>query len=455
METEDLYNRAPCGLHCVAADGTIVRINDTELQWLGYERGQVVGVMHFVDLLTVDSRALLDASTHSLDQHSVEIELELDLLTSDGLSRPCLARAHRQADIAEATGVVRWAVMLLEQRRKAEQLVREGEARFRIMADSAPVALWMCGTNGKCEFFNQSWLTFTGRRMDEEVGDGWAEGVHPLDFQQCIDTYLEAFTARRSFEMEYRLRRADGEYRWIIDHGVPRFTPEGEIAGYIGSCLDITERKRSEWERIQLLERAEAARADAEAAVQQRDQFLVAAAHELKTPLTSLLTAAQILLRFTGDPTQGSELQSSQLEIIQHQTRRLGSLVSRLLDISRLQLGKFAIDPRPVDLAKLVGTIVATTNDGEHELHLRADGPIPASVDALSIEQVVRNLLENAMKFSPGGDPIEVDVSPVDSQSDWSCAITASVSHRRSATGSSTGFTRRMRTSTAPGWDLD
>src|SRR6185436_12550360 len=143
------------------------------------------------------------------------------------------------------------------------------------------------------------------------------------------------------------------------------------FAGYIGSCIDITERKRSEWERNQLLEHAQAARAEAEAAVLQRDQFLVAAAHELKTPLTSLLTAAQILLRVFNRSVEGTELVTRQLDTIEHQTRRMSRLVSRLLDISRLSLGRFTIDPQPVDLAELVGTVVATTTDGERQLLLR------------------------------------------------------------------------------------
>ena len=121
----------------------------------------------------------------------------------------------------------------------------ESEERFRLMIDTAPVMVWISGADALCNFFNQPWLDFTGRTMEQELGDGWSEGVHPEDYQRCLDTYLAAFAARENFSLEYRLRRSDGEYRWVLDKGIPRFTPAG-FAGYIGSCIDITERKRSE-----------------------------------------------------------------------------------------------------------------------------------------------------------------------------------------------------------------
>ncbi len=134
----------------------------------------------------------------------------------------------------------------ITERKRAENDLRESEARFRSMADSAPVLLWVSGPDTLCNFFNQSWLSFTGRTMEQEIGNGWAEGVHPADFEKCLQIYLSSFEARKPFEMEYRLRRWDGQWRWLLDKGVPRFQPDGSFAGYIGSCIDIEERKRAE-----------------------------------------------------------------------------------------------------------------------------------------------------------------------------------------------------------------
>jgi PAS domain S-box-containing protein len=134
----------------------------------------------------------------------------------------------------------------ISERKRAEQALRESEERFRLVANSAPVMIWMSGPDKLCNYFNKPWVDFTGRPFDAELGHGWVKGVHPEDSDECLRKYVDAFDKRQVFEMEYRLRRHDGEYRWLLDIGVPRFNADGSFAGYIGSCLDITERKVAE-----------------------------------------------------------------------------------------------------------------------------------------------------------------------------------------------------------------
>jgi PAS domain S-box-containing protein len=131
-------------------------------------------------------------------------------------------------------------------RKFTENRRRESEARFRIVADAAPVLIWMSGVDKLCTFFNKTWLDFTGRTMEQEMGNGWVDGVHPTDREHCMKKYVEAFDLRKPFVLQYRLRRYDGEYRWISDNGVPRYDAQGNFAGYIGSCADFTERREAE-----------------------------------------------------------------------------------------------------------------------------------------------------------------------------------------------------------------
>jgi PAS domain S-box-containing protein len=135
---------------------------------------------------------------------------------------------------------------LVEEHQRDVLDLRESEKRFRLLADSSPSLIWMSGTDKLCTFFNQGWLKFTGRTMEQELGEGWLAGVHPDDRDHCLRFYSASFDARVDFELEYRLRRFDGKYRWLVDFGVPRFESDGTLLGYIGSCIDITDRKASE-----------------------------------------------------------------------------------------------------------------------------------------------------------------------------------------------------------------
>jgi PAS domain S-box-containing protein len=163
-----------------------------------------------------------------------------------------LGEAQRRARLATkkalAVALERKAELEIEmaRRREAEETIRESEGRFRSMADSAPAMIWLSDLDQRRTYFNRTWLAFTGRAVNQELGNGWIENVHRADREKYLEAYSTAFAARDSFELEYRLRRHDGNYRWVLARGTPRFTPSGAFAGFVGLCLDVTDRKQAE-----------------------------------------------------------------------------------------------------------------------------------------------------------------------------------------------------------------
>ena len=197
--------------------------------------------VHPEDRLRME-RVLKEATT-GLDQ---DVTSDYRIVLPDGTIKHIHAIAHPVTnDSGEVVEVVGTSMDVTE-RRRAEKALRESEERFRLVANTAPVMICMSDIDKLCTYFNQGWLDFTGRYLEEEMGDGWAERIHPEDLEECLKTYTNAFDSRERFQMEYRLRRHDGEYRWILDSGVPRFNEDGSFVGYIGSGIDVTERKLAE-----------------------------------------------------------------------------------------------------------------------------------------------------------------------------------------------------------------
>ena len=163
--------------------------------------------------------------------------------------RLLISKLHKELDAVRRIETqlresnVQLAQQLEEQAEELGKAMDDAENRFRAMADNAPVMIWMSGPDAQCSFLSEKWLDFTGHSREQEMTNGWAAGVHPEDCERCTREYLDAFESQTVFESEYRLRRADGEYRWVLDRGAPRYLPDGSFAGFVGSCMDITERK--------------------------------------------------------------------------------------------------------------------------------------------------------------------------------------------------------------------
>jgi PAS domain S-box-containing protein len=292
-------------------------------------------------------------------------------------------------------------VWLRARAKRAETQLRESEERFRLVANTAPVMIWAAGTDRKCSYFNKTWLDFTGRPLEAELGDGWTEGIHPDDSNRCLETYTEAFKRGESFEMECRMRRKDGEYRWVLNNGVPRFNPDGTFVGYIGSCIDITDRKLAESERRRAEALAELDRA--------KTRFFSNVSHEFRTPLTLMLGPLEDVLS-EGREALGPELHKY-LVVAHRNALRLLKLVNTILDFSRIEAGRLEAMYEPTDLCRFTQEVSSVFRSAMEKAGLGFSvecEPIsePAYVDRDMWEKMVLNLLSNAFKFTLEGSVV-------------------------------------------------
>ena len=276
--------------------------------------------------------------------------------------------------------------VLVEERKGQEAELRESEERFRLTADTTPTLIWMSGTDRLCTFFNRGWLNFTGRRMEEELGDGWAAGVHPDDLNRCIAVYYKAFDSRTKFEMEYRLRRYDGEYRWIVDYGVPRFESNGTFCGYIGSCIDITERKLSELSLRELTGRL----------IHAQEQERARIARELHDDISQRMAFLQIGLE---------QFEQGVPALTSNNRKELNNLVKVASEVSSdLHSMSHQLHPARLDLQGLVAAMGGLCRElnSQHELRIKflhhdVPAQIPGDV-ALCLFRIVQEALRNVVK---------------------------------------------------------
>ncbi len=263
---------------------------------------------------------------------------------------------------------------------RAVDQLRESEQRFRNMADTAPVMIWVSDTDKQCIFFNKVWLTFTGRNMEEEFGEGWMKGVHPDDVERSLGICTPAYQVRQDFQMECRVRRADGEYRWVLVKGVPRFAPSGAFAGYIGTATDIADLKRIQEEALS----------------KQKLETLVSLtrgiAHDFNNMMASILAQTELA------ESNLAERQTPTEEI--HRIKEVALRASEIVRELMIYSGQGDAKLQPVDLSGLVeemSALLKTSISSRASLSLDLSSDLPSVLgNATQIRQLLMNLVINA-----------------------------------------------------------
>ena len=262
-------------------------------QLFGFADSEPVTFDRFLEVVHPGDSERVKQVVQRILEHGGEYEVDYRITRPDGSIRWIATHGRVELDERGKPVLARGVSRDVTERKIAEEELRESEARFRTVANAAPVMIWMSGPDKLCTFFNKGWLDFTGRSLEQELGNGWAEGVHREDIDRCLDVYQNSFNARESFTMEYRLRRSDGEYCWLLDSGTPRFASDGAFLGYIGSCIDITERKAAEEEARRRREQVELL-----GRVSLLGEMTASLAHELDQPLAAILSNATAAMQY-------------------------------------------------------------------------------------------------------------------------------------------------------------
>jgi PAS domain S-box-containing protein len=391
-----LFEQAPEAVAVLTTDDRIVRVNKEFTRMFGYEPDEVLQ-RPVNDLIVPEAEIESSRAYTRLLKQGGRVEVETVRRRKDGtqIDVSLLAISVRTTS---GERVVNYAIYRdITERKRAEERLRESEARFQAMADTAPVLIWMTGTDALCNYFNKPWLEFTGRTMEQEVGTGWTEGVHPDDVQGCFDCFLPAFHARKPFRMEYRLKRADGEYRWVIESGIPRYTGAGEFAGYIGSNIDITDLKHADVER-QRLRQLEADLAHINR-VSMMGELAASLAHELKQPIAAALTNAKTCVRWlrrdTPDVAEGCE---AALRMINDATR-----AAEVIDRIRSLYRRDTSDRELLDVNEIIREMIILLHDkaDRNSISIRTelDSGLPlVMADRVQLQQVLMNLILNGIE---------------------------------------------------------
>src|SRR5215472_3714489 len=383
-ELSDLYDFAPVGYLTLSEDTVVLRANLRAAALLGVERHALMG-KRFSRFLAGESRDAFHFYWRALVPDGSPQACDLLLRKSDGTA------FHVSMETAEEKGAKprawRCAISDITARKHAEAKLRESEERFRIMADTAPVMIWVSDPEEQGLFFNRPWLEFTGGTLEEEQNAGWMAGVHPEDVERTRTIYTSAFEARRSFQMEFRLRRADGEYRWVVCNGAPRFALHGVLGGYVASCIDVSDIKRAQEEVL---------------AVQRLESLGVLAsgvAHDFNNMIGGIMANAELAVSQSS-----AEKSNKHLQNIVSLAAHGGEIVRQLMTYGGVE----SQAAEPVSLSALVEEMIDLLKVSVSErvvLKTDLDKTLPPVLaNRAQLRQVVMNLVINASEAIGEGE---------------------------------------------------
>jgi PAS domain S-box-containing protein len=396
--------------------GTVLRFNERYLQMWQIPR-EATGFREHWHLLTFCCKQMKDP--HNFLARAAEIYTSWPADTYDVLELidgTVLERLSKMQFIEEQSVGRVWSFRDITAHRRAEEAVRESIDRLRFMADAMPQKICTIRADGEVDYVNQQWTEYTGLPSERMMGWEWTQLIHPEDLDENIKRWRHALGTGEPFQIEHRIRQADGRYRWHLTRAQAKRDPHGNVSMWVASHTDIDSIKRGDEEKKQLLENERLARAEAERASQLKDEFLATLSHELRTPLNAILGWSQLVLQGTMSP----ENVQRALETIERNARAQNKLIADLLEMSSIISGKVRLDMQRLDLSTVVEAAVESIAPAAQAkgISLRksiGSGVGPVSGDNNRLQQIIWNLLSNAVKFTPRNGNVDIIVERVES----------------------------------------
>jgi hypothetical protein len=397
-------------------EGKITQANNAFLQMVGYtQQDLLAGEIDWHKMTPPEHIERTQQAAEELRKYGVCTPFEKEFYCKDG-SRVFVLITSAMFEDTPELGFS--CVIDITDRKQTEAALHQSELMFRTLADTMPQMFWITQPDGYHEYYNRRWYDYTGTTLEQTQGEGWHNILHPEDLERTIAVWYNSLSTGKPYDIEYRLRRAvDGEYRWHLGRAFPFKNQDGQIVKWFGSCTDIHDQKLAVEERAEAWERERTARIELEKANRLKDDFLAIVSHELRSPLNPILGWTKLLLSRKMDVAKTTQA----LQVIERNAKLQARLIEDLLDVSRILRGKLSLNSSQVSLVAVVEAALETVRllaEAKSIQLLTQFAPEIGKVegDLHRLQQVIGNLLTNAVKFTPVGGRIKICCEKIGSQ---------------------------------------
>ena len=401
-DISQLIELIPAPLFIVDYDGNIIDLNQTALNFIAESKEKLVKAS-FLDLVQQEQKNSFNNYLEKIKETLIEQSEEFDVKGNGGSYYHTYISAKNIPEFNDHKNLITLTLFDLTFQHMQATFIKESQVRFENIANSAPVMIWISDVNGLFSFLNNVWCEFTGRKMGEELGLNWIQNVHPDHVNELLSDYKKSLDGKTKFSHHFRLKDKDNNFRWVMMSGTPRINQINVFLGLIGTCTDITEQKENE-------EKIENINSELAEIIATKDKFFSIISHDLRSPLSGLTGILEIIS--TEDDTFNKEDRQEIMNEAFISAKNIYNLLENLLEWSQVQTGIITYETEDIQLLSLLSSITnlykQNLKNKRITLEVNISSNISVDVDKKITETILRNLVSNAIKFTPLGGSIIV-----------------------------------------------